>query len=87
MNKTIIVDCGMFTRKHKIMFIEDNEVKETFYSTTELLNDYIFTMAKTHDCKTVNFKGMRLYSLGIAKKLIEEQQRNYTGMDLKINVI
>ena len=87
MNKTIIVDCGMFTRKHKIMFVEDNEVKKTFYSTTELLNDYIFTIAKKYDCKTVNFKGMRLYSLGIAKKLIEEQQRNYTDMNLKINVI
>lgn len=87
MNKTIIVDCGMFTRKHKVMFVEDNEVKEIFYSTTELLNDYIFTMVKAHDCKTINFKGMKLYSLGIAKKLVEEQQRNYTGMNLTINVI
>ena len=32
MNKTIIVDCGMFTRKHKIMFVEYNELKKTFYS-------------------------------------------------------
>lgn len=87
MNKTVIVFCKMFDMASQITFVEDNEVKRTLISTIDKLNDVVFSLLQEEGCHTVNFKGAKLYSKGVAKKLKDYQMTHYSNYDLTINII
>lgn len=87
MNKTVIVMCKMFDMPSQILYIEDNEVKRTLISTVDKLNEVIFALLQEENCHTVNFKGAKLYSKGIAKKLQNYKLEKYSNYDLTINII
>lgn len=87
MNKTVVVFCQMFDMPSQIYLVEDNEVKRMLISTVDTLNEVVFNLLKEEDCHTVNFKGSKLYSKGIAKKLQNYQLEKYSNYELKINII
>ena len=87
MNKAVIVMCKMFDMPSQILFVEDNEVKRTLISTIDKLNEVVFNLLQEEDCHIVDFKGSKLYSKGIAKKLQNYKLEKYSNYDLTINII
>ena len=92
MDKKIIIMCKMFDMPSQILFVENNEVKRTLISTIDKLNEVVFNLLQARNtditlCHIVDFKGSKLYSKGIAKKLQNYKLEKYSNYDLTINII
>ena len=87
MDKKIIIMCKMFDMPSQILFVENNEVKRTLIATIDKLNEVVFNLLQEEDCHIVDFKGSKLYSKGIAKKLQNYKLEKYSNYDLTINII
>ena len=61
--------------------------KRTLISTIDKLNEVVFNLLQEEDCHIVDFKGSKLYSKGIAKKLQNYKLEKYSNYDLTINII